>query len=74
VALYGSEGIESDAMAGDVNSDGKVDISDVTTLISYLLTGDASGVNVSVADVDNSGAVDISDATALIGFLLYGNY
>ena len=74
VALYGSEGIEAEVMQGDVNGDGHVDISDATALIGYLLNGDASGINMSVADVNNSGAVDISDATALISFLLNGHF
>ncbi|MBQ7205400.1 MAG: dockerin type I repeat-containing protein [Muribaculaceae bacterium] len=74
VALYGSEGIENGLIMGDVNGDGVVDISDATTLIGYLLNGNASGINMTVADVDNSGVVDISDATSLISFLLNGHF
>ena len=59
---------------GDVNNDGSVDISDATTLINFLLSGNATGINMSAADVDNSGGVDISDATTLINYLLNGNW
>lgn len=57
---------------GDVNSDGKVSIDDVTALIDYLL-GSASGeVNMVAADVDQSGLIAIDDVTTLIDILLGG--
>ena len=68
------EFIEAELMRGDVNGDGNVDISDVTKLIDYLLSGNASGVNLSVADCNHDGSVDISDVTALIGYLLSGSW
>ncbi len=57
---------------GDVDGDGKVTISDVTTLINYLLKGTASGV--AGADVDADGKVTISDVTTLINYLLSGHW
>ncbi len=60
------------AFRGDVNMDGKVNISDVTDLIDYLLSGDADGVNLWAADVDGSGNISITDVTALINNLLSG--
>ena len=62
------------ATRGDVDGDGGVDISDLTTLINYLLTGNATGVNLSTADCDNSGNVNISDVTTLNNYLLRGNW
>ena len=61
-------------MRGDVNDDGTVDISDATTLINYLLYGDATGINMANSDTDLTGGIDISDATALINYLLYGTW
>ncbi len=55
---------------GDVDGDGSVNISDVTALIDYLLSGNTSGVNVSAADCNQDGSVNIGDVTALIDFLL----
>ena len=56
-------------LVGDVNIDGKVDISDVTTLIDVIL-----GKNVyhdhDAADVNIDGKVDISDVTLLIDIIL----
>lgn len=63
---------EKTAMRGDVNSDGAVDINDVTKLINYVLTGDATGVDRAAADVDYSTHVDINDVTALINYILSG--
>ena len=59
---------------GDVDNDGHVKISDVTALINYLLSGDASAVNLDAADCDLDGNIKISDVTALINYLLSGSW
>ena len=59
---------------GDVNGDGSVNISDVTALIDYLLTGNASGINLSGADCDQDSSVNISDVTVLIDYLLSNHW
>ena len=59
---------------GDVNDDGKVNITDVTVLINYLLSGNAAAVNVNAADANDDGKVNISDVTVLINYLLTGNW
>ena len=56
-------------IVGDVNGDNSVNISDVTALIDYLLTGHTSIV-LDNADVDGDGYIRISDVTALIDKLL----
>ncbi|MBR5685214.1 MAG: leucine-rich repeat protein, partial [Muribaculaceae bacterium] len=66
--------ITSNALRGDVNGDGGVDISDATTLINYLLTGNADSINLENANCDQTGGVDISDATTLINYLLNGTW
>lgn len=57
---------------GDVNKDGAVNIADVTSLIDYLLSGDASAISLGAADVNQDGAVNIADVTSLIDYLLSG--
>ena len=59
------------ATAGDVNDDGKTNISDVTALIDMILTNPASGNK--AADVNGDGIVNISDVTALIDMILQSN-
>jgi len=61
-------------LLGDVNGDGSVNISDVTALIDYLLSGNASGINLSGADCNQDGSVNIADVTALIDYLLSGTW
>ena len=63
VTLFDNGGV-----LGDVNNDGAVNITDVTTLIDYLL-GSAE-INVNVADIDMDGTINITDVTALIDKLL----
>ena len=65
-----SEDVIGSGLQGDVNDDGNVNIKDVTDLINYLLTDDASGINLSSADVNGNGSVNISDVTELINILL----
>ena len=62
------------ALRGDVNGDGSVSISDVTALIDYLLTGNASGISLSGADTNQDSSINISDVTVLIDYLLSGSW
>ena len=55
---------------GDVNCDGMVDVSDVTTLISYILGMDPHPINLSAANVNNDNSIDVSDVTTLITIIL----
>ena len=55
---------------GDVNCDGYINISDVTTLIDYLLSNDTESISEKNADIRQDGQVNISDVTALIDILL----
>ena len=67
-------GGEPEFTRGDVDGNGEVKIADVTTLINYLLTGNAEGVNLQAADCDQNGEIKIGDVTTLINFLLSGNW
>jgi len=58
------------ALRGDVDGNGSVNISDVTALINYLLSHNATGLNLQNADCNQDGTINISDVTALINYLL----
>ena len=60
----------ADFIRGDVNNDGKVNINDVTALINYLLSKNASAINLQAADASQDGNVNINDVTTLIKYLL----
>ena len=61
---------EPQFVRGDVNDDSVVNIGDVTALINYLLTKNATGVNLDAADCDQNQNINIGDVTALINYLL----
>jgi len=58
---------------GDVNMDGKVNISDVTTLINFLMTGEADPFDRLAADMNQSNSITIADVTLLINQLMGAN-
>ncbi|MBQ6652881.1 MAG: PCMD domain-containing protein [Prevotella sp.] len=65
--------INKERMAGDVNSDGKTDISDVTAMIDIILGKDNTKpytYDHKAADMDENGTIDISDVTSLIDVIL----
>ena len=68
------EKAEQTFLRGDVDNNGEVKIADVTALINYLLSGDASAVNLQAADCDQNGEIKIADVTALINYLLSGQW
>jgi len=57
---------------GDVNRDGHVSINDVSALIDYLLTHDATGISLAAADCNVNSEITIADVSALIDYLLNG--
>ena len=67
-----TEAAATTVLRGDVDNSNTVTIDDVTALIDYLLSGDASKVNLQAADCDNSTTVTIDDVTTLIDYLLSG--
>lgn len=62
---------EENILRGDVDLSGKVNISDVTALINYLLQ---NGDTPAEADCNLDHAVSISDVTTLINYLLSGTW
>lgn len=60
--------IETDAIWGDVNGDGRVSISDMSLLIDILLG--ESGGDYPNADLNGDESVSITDVTTLIDYLL----
>lgn len=56
---------------GDVNDDGRLNIGDVTSLISYLLSNETTeGVNPVNADVNADNYITVGDVTSLINLVL----
>ena len=55
---------------GDVDNDGVVGIADVTALVDYILSKDASEISLGAADTDLDGQIGIADVTTLVDYIL----
>lgn len=57
---------------GDVNVDGRVDVSDPIMILGFSFTGTPRELScAAAADIDDSGSVNITDAVLLLGFLFF---
>ena len=56
---------------GDVNGDGLVNMTDISVLIDYILTGNPDGVDLVAADCNLDGSIAITDVTLLVDYLLW---
>ncbi len=56
------------SLTGDVNGDGKVNVSDVSALINMIMG--LTAMNQAAADVNGDGKVNVSDVSALINIIL----
>ena len=63
---------QAGGLRGDVDNNKEVGIADVSALIDYLLSGDASAINLQNANCNLDGEVGIADVSALIDYLLSG--
>ena len=69
----GAEDLHPDAvpvLPGDANGDGRVNTSDVATLIAYLLTGTVEPFDPVAADASGDGFLNVGDVSSLISILL----
>lgn len=60
------------AVCGDADHSGTIDISDAVFLITYIFGGGAAPNSVTSADADCSGSINISDAVTLISYIFSG--
>ena len=58
------------ALPGDVNRDGRVNVSDITALINMILGITPMDANSYYADIDGNGSINVSDLTALVNIIL----
>ena len=60
-------------MLGDVDDNGVVNVTDVTILINYMLSGNVN-INFANADCDSSKSINITDVTMLINYVMSGSW
>lgn len=68
VTLYYTAKGKDDTIKGDVDRNGVVNVSDVTTLVNMILG--IIPIDKDVADVDGNGEVNVSDVTELVNIIL----
>ena len=59
------------ALKGDIDGDGKVNVTDVTALINGILG--QNPVDTATGDLNADGKVNVTDVTALINIILSNN-
>ncbi|OLE70212.1 MAG: hypothetical protein AUI36_04030 [Cyanobacteria bacterium 13_1_40CM_2_61_4] len=72
VVIYGPLHSIAEFVRGEVNGDGRVDLSDAVAILSYLFLGGKAPVCLDAADVNDNGNVDLSDSIFLLGHLFLG--
>lgn len=61
---------EEEVLQGDVNGDGKVDVSDVSITINYVLGKTVTDFDAAAGDINGDGKVDVSDVSLIINIVL----
>jgi hypothetical protein len=67
-------GFTYDWMLGDVTGDNTVDVTDLTSLIAYVLGEQDGPFVIEAANCDGQGGIDVTDVTSLINFILNGDW
>ncbi|MBN1419590.1 MAG: right-handed parallel beta-helix repeat-containing protein [Planctomycetes bacterium] len=69
---YADDLPEVQFIRGEVNGEGRVDLSDAVTILGYLFLGSAEPSCLKSADTDDSGDLNLTDAVFLLGHLFLG--
>ena len=56
---------------GDANGDGQVTTFDITKVVSYILTGDAEGINLEAVDMNGDGNITTFDVTQIVKLIVF---
>ena len=73
IALMSTTGIyaqQNTSLSGDVDSDGKLTITDVTMMVNYCIGIQPAGFNVAVADLNNDHETTITDVIILVNWVI----
>jgi hypothetical protein len=70
--VFGRGRGEASFVRGDTNRDGKLDLSDAISVLSYLFVGGSEPACRDAGDVNDSGRLELSDAVYLLNHLFLG--
>ena len=57
---------------GDINGDGGINVTDVTSMVDYILSHSSQARDIWNADLNGDGDINISDVTLLVNLILQG--
>ena len=60
-------------MLGDINNDGKIDVSDYIGIANHILGNTPEGFVLKAADVNEDGLIDVSDYIGIANIILSGS-
>ena len=60
-------------LIGDVNNDNVVDITDITSLVNYILGINNETISDNAADIDNDKSISVNDIVDLVNRIINGN-
>ena len=63
----------TDLLRGDVNADGKVDVTDVNIAVNIILGKETNADYIARADMDGNGNVDVTDVNQIVNIILGKN-
>ena len=63
----------ADCILGDVNKDGIITVSDITSLGQYLIDNDDTVINKAAADANGDGEVTVGDITTIATMIIEAN-
>ena len=61
-------------LLGDANDDGTVNVSDIMTLINYLMNGNPDNIVLPNADVNQDGVFNVIDVVCIVNIITSGSY
>ena len=64
------DAVDDGVLYGDVDNNGFVNVTDLTTLVNFILGSPTPIFNTIAADITRNGSVDVTDATSLVNIIL----
>lgn len=62
-----------DAISGDANGDGEVNVTDIVAIVNYILNKPSTNFFFSAADLNEDGEVNVTDIVKVVSIILSGN-
>lgn len=63
----------AEGIKGDANGDGRVSVTDITAIASYILGDTPANFDIQMADVNGDGRISVTDISALVTLIMGGD-